>query len=187
MIYNDRVNRVTNEANNFHIDLGNCGTSSIITRTFDDDCIVIKKMENKDKNDSKKVVLKLANDTIEVRFFSDGGNTYDRNTKGILGNTGCTFKDIAGFLSEEPEDTEAFDSRYSTDGKEIEDKLKVFLMFNSLNKWIPLINRFGTNVVASVTGGSHKRYRKSRKYQSRKKSRRHIQRHKRTHRHKSRS
>lgn len=40
MSYNDSVNRVED---NFHIDLGNCGTSSIITRTFDDDCIVIKK------------------------------------------------------------------------------------------------------------------------------------------------
>lgn len=183
----DNVNRVTLDEDNFHIDLGNCGTSSIFTGTLHDNCIVIKKNENKDKNDSKKVVLKLDNATIEVRFFSDGGNTYDKNKKGTLGNSGFTFKDIAIFLSEYPGD---FNSRYSADEKEIKDKLNMFISVNSLNDWVPLINRFGTNVVASVTGGSHKRYRKSRKsrkYQSRKKYRRHIKRHKRTHRHKSRS
>lgn len=92
------VNYIQNEVGvvNFHIDLGNCGTSRILTPTFDDDCIVIKK----NGNDSKKVVLKLDNDTIEVRFFRNGGNTYDK--KGILGNHNFTFNDIAIFLSEEP-------------------------------------------------------------------------------------
>ena len=164
------VNYIQNEvgADNFYIELGNCGTSSTFTPTLRKDCIVIK---HKKTHTDKKVVLYLTeNGTVEVRFFSNGGNTYDKDTKCILGENECTFNEIASFLANG--ETELIFSNESTNLR-----TKLINFIGSLNKW---------NVVASVNGGSHKRYRKSRKYKSRKQSRRHIQHRKRTHRHKSR-
>ena len=101
-------------------------------------------------------------------FFKNEGNTY--NTKCNLSESDCNLTKIADFLANG--ETELVHSNESTNLR-----TKLISFISSLNKW---------NVVASVTGGSHKRYRKSRKYKSRKQSRRHIQRRKRTHRHKSR-
>ena len=162
------VNYIQNEvgADNFYIELGNCGTSSTFTPTLRKDCIVIK---HKKTYTDKKVVLYLTeNGTVEVRFFKNEGNTY--NTKCNLSESDCNLTKIADFLANG--ETELVHSNESTNLR-----TKLISFISSLNKW---------NVVASVTGGSHKRYRKSRKYKSRKQSRRHIQRRKRTHRHKSR-
>lgn len=67
------------KTSNFEITLSNCGTSSKLTLTLDNDCIKIKYRQDNGTFDPKKVVLQLSkNDPqgIEVKFFKDDSNTY---------------------------------------------------------------------------------------------------------------
>ena len=67
------------KTSNFEITLSNCGTSSKLTLTLDNDCIKIKYRQDNGTFDPKKVVLQLSkNDprVIEVKFFKDDSNTY---------------------------------------------------------------------------------------------------------------
>lgn len=139
------INHVTEneDEDNFDIVLGNCGTSSILRVTRDTDCIVIK--YKKIKNSRKVVLFLTENGTVEVRFFENEGNTY--NKKCNLSESDCNLTQIAEFLT-----IGQTELKYSVESTNLRTKLISFI--NSLNKW---------NVVATITGGSHKRYRKSRK------------------------
>ena len=65
---------------NFEITLSNCGTSSKLTLTLDNDCIKIKCRQDNGTFYPQKVILKLSKTTtppqIGVRFFNDDSNTY---------------------------------------------------------------------------------------------------------------
>jgi hypothetical protein len=76
---------------NFEINLGNnCGTSSILKVTRDNDCIKIKCRQDNRTFNPQKVILKL-NDatppTIGVTFFNDDSNTYRRRDNTDRGST----------------------------------------------------------------------------------------------------
>jgi hypothetical protein len=85
---------------NFEITLSNCGTSSKLTLTLDNDCIKIKCRQPDGTFYPQKVVLRLSKRkpiTIEVKFFKDDSNTYIPPPN--KGSDTTTLLDIASFLS----------------------------------------------------------------------------------------
>jgi hypothetical protein len=79
--------------------LSNCGTSSKLTLTLDNDCIKIKYRKADGTFNPQKVVLRLSKDdppNIEVKFFKDDSNTYISPPK--EGET-TSLLNIASYLS----------------------------------------------------------------------------------------
>jgi hypothetical protein len=97
MLCGARSDRV--KMGNFEVTLSNCGTSSKLTLTLDNDCIKIKCRQDDGTFNPQKVVLQLSkNDprSIEVKFFKDDSNTY--TSPPIEGET-TSLLNIASFLS----------------------------------------------------------------------------------------
>lgn len=87
------------KTSNFEITLSNCGTSSKLTLTLDNDCIKIKYRKDNGTFNPQKVVLQLSKDdppNIEVKFFKDDSNTY--TSPPIEGET-TSLLIIASYLS----------------------------------------------------------------------------------------
>jgi hypothetical protein len=86
---------------NFEITLGNCGTSSKLKLTLDNDCIKIKLRKDNITFYPQKVILKLSKTTttpqIGVTFFNDDSNTYRPQDNTDKGDT--SLLKIASFLS----------------------------------------------------------------------------------------
>jgi hypothetical protein len=184
----------------FTITSGNCGTSGKILGTLDN-CIVIQSQSP--SNLERRVALKYFPSLgpslpqyFQVRFFEDNSNTYKYKKNLVYGGTEgvsppgtTTIAEIIIFLKGGGGDSQVV---VSVDNQMINDLVQNIIKESG-------IFALGQGQLAAYMthgrgGGSHKRYRKSRKYrkshksikyQSRKQSRRHIQRRKRTHRHKS--
>ena len=89
------------KTSNFEITLGNCGTSSKLTLTLDNDCIKIKYRKEDGTFYPQKVILKLSKTTtppnIGVTFFNDDSNTYRPQDNKDKENT--SLLKIVSFLS----------------------------------------------------------------------------------------
>jgi len=87
------------KTSNFEITLSNCGTSSKLTLTLDNDCIKIKYRKADGTFNPQKVVLRLSKDDppgIQAKYFKDDSNTY--TTPQIKGEP-TSLLNIASYLS----------------------------------------------------------------------------------------
>jgi hypothetical protein len=84
---------------NFEITLSNCGTSSKLTLTLDNDCIKIKYRKDNGTFNPQKVVLRLSKDdppNIQAKYFKDDSNTY---TSPPIKGEPTSLLNIASYLS----------------------------------------------------------------------------------------
>jgi hypothetical protein len=201
----------------FMLSLGNCGTSEKTFLPTFDDCIVIK--SNKSDNRVSLKFLKNDNRDVDVRLFSNpDSNEYNikrilSTTLNDCGDTTISLFCIVIYLMNNdrmytyPRNIDNNQIDTVTQGiQKLVEEIKKFINSNpKLSHWglrfekfenytrqIEQLKQLKPNIALQApgnVGGSHRRYRttrRSRKYQSRRKSKRHIQRRKRTHRRKSR-
>jgi hypothetical protein len=199
----------------FVVSLGNCGTSTTTFLPTFDDCIVIK--SNQSSNRVSLKFLKNDNRDVDVRLFSNpDSNEYDikRNLSTTLNDCGDTTISLFCIVIYLMNNDLTYSYPKNINNSQIKIVIKgienlvaeikkfinsnpklshwglIFEKFENYKKQIEQLKQTTALQAPGNVGGSHKRYRTSRKYrkqQSRKKSRRHFQRRKKTHRRKSRT